>query len=34
MGDEIQFKQQGQLLQGFVGEALDPSDPVFSVDDL
>jgi len=38
MGDEIQFKryeqQQGQLLPGFVGEALDPSDPVFFVDDL
>ena len=38
MGDEIQFKayepRQGQLLPGFVGEALDPSDPVFFVDDV
>ena len=38
MGDEIQFKAyeqgQGQLLPGFVGDALDPSDPVFFVDDL
>src|SRR5208337_3361221 len=38
MGDEIQFKAyeqgQGQLLPGFVGNALDPSDPVFFVDDL
>jgi transposase len=38
MGDEIQFKKyeprQGQLLPGFVGDALDPSDPVFFVDDV
>lgn len=38
MGDEIQFKayepRQGQLLPGFVGEALDPSDAVFFVDDV
>jgi hypothetical protein len=38
MGDGIRFKaceqQQGQLLAGFVGDALDPSDPVFFVDDL
>ena len=38
MGDEIQFKAyeqgQGQLLPGFVGDALDPSEPVFFVDDL
>jgi transposase len=38
MGDEIRFKayepRQGQLLPGFVGEALDPSDPVFFVDDV
>jgi len=38
MGDGIRFKaceqQQGQLLPGFVGDALDPSDPVFFVDDL
>lgn len=34
----MQFKayepRQGQLLPGFAGEALDPSDPVFFVDDL
>lgn len=38
MGEEIQFKayepRQGQLLPGFVWEALDPSDPVFFVDDV
>ena len=38
MGDEIQFKgyepRQGQLLPGFVGEALDPSDPVLFLDDV
>lgn len=38
MGGEIEFKayeqQQGQLLPAFVGEALDPSDPVFFVDDV
>ncbi|HKM83663.1 MAG TPA: transposase [Candidatus Acidoferrum sp.] len=38
MGDEIPFKayeqQQGQLLPSFVGEALDPADPVFFVDEL
>jgi len=38
MGDGIQFKgyepRQGQLLPGFVGEALDPSDPVFFVEDV
>lgn len=38
MGNEIQFKayepRQGQLLPGFVGEALDASDPVFFVDDV
>jgi transposase len=38
MGDEVQFKayepRQGQLLPGFVGEALDPSDPVFFVEDV
>ena len=38
MGDGIRFKaceqQQGQLLPGFVGDALDPADPVFFVDDL
>lgn len=38
MGEGIQFKsyeqQQGQLLPSFVGDALDPSDAVFFVDDL
>jgi transposase len=38
MGDEIRFKayepRQGQLLPGFVGDALAASDPVFFVDDL
>lgn len=38
MGEGVRFKaceqQQGQLLPGFVGDALDPSDPVFFVDDL
>jgi transposase len=38
MGDEIPFKayeqQQGQLLPSFVGEALEPADPVFFVDEL
>jgi transposase len=37
MGGEIEFKaydqHQGQLLPGFVGDALDPADPVFFVDD-
>jgi len=38
MGCEVEFKeyeqQQGQLLPAFVSEALDPSDPVFFVDDV
>jgi transposase len=38
MGSEIQFKgyeqHQGALLPSFVGDALDPSDPVFFVDDV
>ena len=38
MGEGIQFKeyeqQQGQLLPSFVGDALDPADAVFFVDDL
>ena len=37
MGDEIQFKayeqQQGQLFPGHLRDALDPSDPVFFIDD-
>jgi hypothetical protein len=37
MGGEIEFKtyeqHQGELLRGFVGDALDPADPVFFVDD-
>jgi transposase len=37
MGGEIEFKayeqHEGELLPGFVGDALDPSDPVFFVDD-
>jgi transposase len=37
MGGEIEFKayeqHQGELLPGFVGDALDPADPVFFVDD-
>ena len=38
MGGEIEFKpyeqRQGQLLASFVDDALDPSDPVFFVDDV
>ena len=38
MGGEIEFKpyeqRQGQLLPSFVDDALDPSDPVFFVDDV
>jgi transposase len=38
MGSEIQFKgyeqHQGELLPAFVGDALDPADPVFFVDDV
>jgi len=38
MGSEIQFKGyeqgQGELLPAFVGDALDPADPVFFVDDV
>jgi transposase len=37
MGGEIEFKayeqHQGELLPAFVGDALDPADPVFFVDD-
>jgi transposase len=37
MGDEIRFKsyeqQQGQLFPGHLRDALDPSDPVFFIDD-
>lgn len=37
MGEEIQFKayeqQQGQLFPGHLRDALDPSDPVFFIDD-
>ena len=37
MGNEIEFKayeqHQGSLLPGFVGDSLDPADPVFFVDD-
>jgi transposase len=38
MGSEVEFKsyeqQQGELLPAFVGDALDPTDPVFFVDDV
>lgn len=38
MGSEIQFKayeqEQGELLPAFVGDALDPADPVFFVNDV
>ena len=38
MGEEVAFKayapQQGELLPGHVGEALDPSDPALFIDDL
>ena len=38
MGSEIEFKayeqHQGSLLPGFVGDALDPADPVFFIDDV
>jgi transposase len=38
MGREIEFKAyepgQGQLLPGFVGDALDPGDPAFFVDEV
>ena len=38
MGGEIEFKtyeqRQGELLPGFVGDALDPGDPVFFVNDV
>ncbi len=38
MGSEIQFKayeqHQGELLPAFVGDALDPADPVFFVSDV
>ena len=38
MGNEIQFKayeqHQGELLPAFVGDALDPADPVFFVNDV
>jgi len=37
MGGEVEFKayeqRQGELLPAFVGDALDPADPVFFVDD-
>ena len=38
MGSEIEFKRyeqhQGSLLPRFVGDSLDPSDPVFFIDDV
>jgi transposase len=38
MGNEIEFKayeqHQGSLLPGFVGDSLDPADPVFFIDDV
>ena len=38
MGEEVTFKayapEQGELLPGHVGEALDPSDPALFIDDL
>ncbi len=38
MGKDVAFKayapQQGDLLQAYVGEALDPSDPALFIDDL
>lgn len=38
MGSEIEFKSyeqhQGELLPAFVGDALDPTDPVFFLDDV
>ena len=38
MGEEVSFKSyeqhQGQLFPAYLSEALDPSDPVFFIDDV